>query len=208
MPNAKAPLIDRLVYRIAIRLNWCYGRDDCAFGPNQHIGNGTRRWYEAEDLIHQLRAALSLYRDNVNVFTPEQRDRIEHDPLLNELRALLEKSLPLPRTYEAFESLRQLWTALADQIGHRVSVLRYPELAQGTGAADALMDELVTLSQAAALVHRGKRTLERWKSELPAPDVPGGNGQADRWYWQKLRPALMEKAGLMLPDRFPGSRII
>lgn len=81
-------------------------------------------------------------------------------------------------------------------------------MASEPAPAGAPLDDLVTLSQAAALVNRSKRTLERWKDALPAPDVPGGNGVADRWYWRSLRPVLATKSGMLLPERFPGSRII
>ena len=70
----------------------------------------------------------------------------------------------------------------------------------------AASDDIVTLGQAAALVHNSKRTLERWK--LPAPDFPGGDGKAHRWRWATLRPALEQKTKLVLPHRFPGSHLI
>jgi hypothetical protein len=53
--------------------------------------------------------------------------------------------------------------------------------------------DLVTLNQAAWMVHRTKRTLETWKAkgELPAPEVDGGGGgNADYWHGKVLRPAL------------------
>ena len=64
----------------------------------------------------------------------------------------------------------------------------------------------VTLQQVAPLVHRSKRTLERWKQEgeLPKPEVQGGGrGNADYWRWDELRPALETKTGISLPTRFP-----
>lgn len=50
--------------------------------------------------------------------------------------------------------------------------------------------DLVTLDQAAAAVHRKKRTLERRKTEgtLPPPTVEGGGGKPDLWDWPVLRP--------------------
>ncbi|MCK6486639.1 MAG: hypothetical protein L6R00_21220 [Phycisphaerae bacterium] len=71
-------------------------------------------------------------------------------------------------------------------------------------------DELVTLSQVAPLTGRTKRTLERYirSGQLPAPDVHGGQGVANRWRWSTLRPALEKVSKRLLPEQFPGSRIM
>jgi hypothetical protein len=67
---------------------------------------------------------------------------------------------------------------------------------------------LVTLDQAAAVVHRSKRTLERYKTDgkLPVPTFEGGGGRADFWDWETIRPRLEEIFGIKLPNRFPASR--
>jgi hypothetical protein len=67
--------------------------------------------------------------------------------------------------------------------------------------------DLVTLDQAAAMVHRNKRSLERYitKGELPAPYVEGGGGRAAYWQWDVIQPWLTKKFGIGLPDRFPAS---
>ena len=67
---------------------------------------------------------------------------------------------------------------------------------------------LVTLDQAAAMVHRSKRTLERHKTRgtLPAPAVEGGGGRADLYEWTILRPWLTGEFGIQLPDRYPTRR--
>jgi hypothetical protein len=69
------------------------------------------------------------------------------------------------------------------------------------------LPDLVTLDQAAAAVHRQKRTLERRKTEgkLPAPMVDGGGGKPDLWDWSTLRPWLEKEYGIDLPKRFPGN---
>ncbi len=71
-------------------------------------------------------------------------------------------------------------------------------------------DELVTLDQAAAVVGRSKRSLERYlqRGDLPRPDLPGGEGKAHRWYWNTLRPALQKHFRPDLPAKFPASRVI
>jgi hypothetical protein len=77
-------------------------------------------------------------------------------------------------------------------------------------AADFLLD-YVTLDQMAAVIHRSKRTLEKWKTReknpLPAPDVEGGGGKADEWLWSAVRPWLEAEYGRKLPEQYPGGRI-
>jgi hypothetical protein len=65
--------------------------------------------------------------------------------------------------------------------------------------------DLVTLDQAAAMVHRSKRTLERFKTRgsFPAPAVEGGGGRADLFEWSMLRTWLTGEFGIRLPDKFP-----
>ncbi len=72
------------------------------------------------------------------------------------------------------------------------------------------LDELVTLNQAAVLAAMSKRTLERYvtKGDLPEPDFRGGGGKAHKWYWRNLRAALEKLSKRILPERYPGSRII
>ena len=81
---------------------------------------------------------------------------------------------------------------------------------QGTGPAEAGGDYChVTLTQAAAIVNRSKRTLEGYKQkdpEFPAPRVKGGDGKPDEWAWSELRPWLAETFKKDLPERFPTDR--
>jgi hypothetical protein len=86
---------------------------------------------------------------------------------------------------------------------------------QGTGAppdhqAKTPRPDLVTLNQAAGMVHKGKRTLEDWKEKgkLPAPAVKGGQGRADLWRWEELRPVLETLSGIVLPETFPANRVL
>ena len=85
--------------------------------------------------------------------------------------------------------------------------------ARPADAADrehAALDAYVTLSQAAALAGKGKRTLERWLSQekIPVADVVGGEGHASTWRWSALRPALEPLIDRPLPERFPAGRIV
>ena len=77
-----------------------------------------------------------------------------------------------------------------------------------TSEAMAELPDLVTLDQAAAAVHRKKRTLERRKTngKLPPPSVEGGGGKPDLWDWSTLRPWLTKEFGVVLPERYPAIR--
>ena len=68
----------------------------------------------------------------------------------------------------------------------------------------------VTLDQAAAVCGSSKRTLERYlkNGKLPEPDLCGGHGEAHKWAWSNLRPALEEHVRPSLPVRFPASRVV
>jgi hypothetical protein len=71
-------------------------------------------------------------------------------------------------------------------------------------------EQYVTLDQAAALVNRSKKTLERYlrspKSEakrMPEPDVEGGGGEPHEWKWSTIRPWLEATFGKELPALLP-----
>ncbi len=71
-------------------------------------------------------------------------------------------------------------------------------------------DQYVTLDQAASLVNKSKKTLERYLNDrdyahfgMPKPDVEGGGGKAHEWLWSKLRPWLEQQFNRRLPERFP-----
>lgn len=87
-----------------------------------------------------------------------------------------------------------------------VSTIATPAPASGPPAVEQPAD-LVTLDQAAASVHRKKRTLERYKTKgiMPAPNVQGGKGRPDLYDWETMRPWLEKEFGIMLPARFPAA---
>lgn len=72
---------------------------------------------------------------------------------------------------------------------------------------DATVECLVTLQQAAAMVSRSKKTLERRKKNMPIPKVSGGGGKPDEWEWSELRPWLEKEFERKLPERFPADRL-
>lgn len=65
-------------------------------------------------------------------------------------------------------------------------------------------EQLVTLDQIGAIVHRSKRTMERYRSQMPAPRTRGRRGQPHLWAWAEVRPWLESPFGLRLPEHFPG----
>jgi hypothetical protein len=68
-------------------------------------------------------------------------------------------------------------------------------------------ESLITLNQAAALVHRHKRTLEGYKGRgMPKPRVRGGGGKPDLWSYAQMRTWLTKTFGILLPERFVADR--
>jgi hypothetical protein len=66
-------------------------------------------------------------------------------------------------------------------------------------------EQLVTLSQAAAMARRSKRTLEGYRGKgLPPPRFRGRPGAPSLWAWHEIRPWLEATFGLRLPEEFPG----
>lgn len=67
---------------------------------------------------------------------------------------------------------------------------------------------LVSLKQMAAIVGKGKRTLETRKTKglFPMPDVEGGSGKSDEWDWNVVRPILEKEFSRQLPEVFPADR--
>ncbi len=66
--------------------------------------------------------------------------------------------------------------------------------------------QLLTLDQLAALAHRSKRTLEKYRSRMPAPRVEGGGGRPHLYDWAEARPWLARTFGVDLPEEIPGHR--
>jgi hypothetical protein len=72
------------------------------------------------------------------------------------------------------------------------------------------LPQYVTLDQAAALVQRSKRTLEkalkRKKNPLPDPDVQGIGGRPNEWEWVRIKTWLEREYSRKLPIRCPTLR--
>ena len=63
--------------------------------------------------------------------------------------------------------------------------------------------DYIDLDQAAALVNRSKRTLERHLRKMPNPVVQGAGGKKSEWVYEELRPWLENEFGKILPKRPP-----
>jgi hypothetical protein len=109
---------------------------------------------------------------------------------------------------------------LADRIGEaaiaplatRLDALssQGPSQALGDGKLPedtAELPDLVTLDQAAAVVHISKRTLERYKTggALPDPIREGGGGKPALYDWKIMGPWLTKTFGINLPEKFPAN---
>jgi hypothetical protein len=105
------------------------------------------------------------------------KDRALWDRVLRVLRRLGPEARLLRRTLEGRRA--------ADSSGQ-------PEAEPPPAQPDTEPEQYVTLDQAASLVNRSKKTLERYlrdpKSGMPRPDVEGGGGKPHEWRWPALRP--------------------
>jgi hypothetical protein len=134
----------------------------------------------------------------------------EFDPVL-ERQALAEFEAAVKTLEAEFEAavktLERVLSAEAESADVAIPPPRQPADDSGTEAPYTQRD-LVTLSQAAAMVHKTKRALEHYKSsgELPDPAVDGGGGQAALYDWKILGPWLQSKFGIVQPPTFPANR--
>lgn len=65
-------------------------------------------------------------------------------------------------------------------------------------------EQLVTLDQCAATVGLRKRSLERYRGQMPPPRVKGRNGRPTLWAWLEVRPWLEKTFGRDLEGFFRG----
>jgi hypothetical protein len=72
-------------------------------------------------------------------------------------------------------------------------------------AEQETIPDMVDLDQAAAMVNREKRTLERYvkNRKLPPPKILGRGGKKSEWLWAEIRPALETHFSRQLPARPP-----
>jgi len=68
----------------------------------------------------------------------------------------------------------------------------------------------VTMSQMAAIVSRGKKTIVRLveRGILPQPDIEGGGGKPHEWRWATVKPILESQFDRIMPAIFPHDRFV
>jgi hypothetical protein len=89
------------------------------------------------------------------------------------------------------------WLLLGDHITST------PPAGEASAATAGQGPDYIDLDQAAALVNRSKRTLERRLSQMPPPAVQGTGGKKSEWLYCDLRPWLEKEFEKKLPDRPP-----
>lgn len=109
------------------------------------------------------------------------------------MRALAEVRDAVRRNGEEVKALRQELAGVEATKNQRV-----PPFAPPTPD-----EQLVTLDQIAARMRMSKRSLERYKKEMPPAVMRGRRGRTARWVWATIRPWLEETFGCQLPERFP-----
>jgi hypothetical protein len=143
--------------------------------------------------------------------------RLESDAMMAFLRLVkLSERLPIKRDLAAgtFSFPKEEMIPFVKELGSPAGIASLKciiDLLEGAGDSETRalgLPDLVTLDQAAAAVHKWKRTLENFKTkrELPAPTIKGGRGKPHLWDWQAIRPWLKDKFGIELPERYPGNR--
>jgi hypothetical protein len=82
-----------------------------------------------------------------------------------------------------------------------------PPLSPHNDSKPPLIEDMIDLDQAAALVNRRKRTLQRYisdqKKHFPLPAVQGSGGKKSEWRYAELKIWLEKEFDRKLPDRPP-----
>lgn len=110
---------------------------------------------------------------------------------------------------KSLQSVHQVWLILPSP-GRANSAQAEGWESHGEGRGRNEPDDYVTLDQAAGLVNRSKKTLERYlnhpkqgQERMPQPDVEGTGGKPHEWKWSALRPWLERNFERPLPERLP-----
>lgn len=173
------------------------GRPGDVFPTPEQVHDMARRYATIENMDKALCAA----NNSPNLFGGQDGKR------------LYEAAIPAwKKTIEAFPSGCRLANdpAADGQLEAALAALSSERLdgfdATSEPAPADRFPDYVTLDQIAAAANRGKRTLERRKTNgsLPPPSVEGGGGKPDLWDWPNVRPWLEKEFGVRLPERFFG----
>jgi hypothetical protein len=96
------------------------------------------------------------------------------------------------------------WNPLSFGRGKKITISRLANTLSET--IDSDYSDYIDLDQAAALVNRSKRTLERKVDEMPKPAIRGTGGKKHEWLYPELRPWLQQEFNKILPERPPHAR--
>jgi len=108
-------------------------------------------------------------------------------------------------TFMTREQARDWFLAVNLPIPEELADLRPAAFPTATPEGQAC---LITLSQAAALVHRSKRALEMYKRRgMPKPRVRGGGGKPSLWAYSEMQSWLTKTFDVPLPERYFADRI-
>jgi len=105
----------------------------------------------------------------------------------------------------ALESLRAIVSEMSESESPEPQSIKL--LGGPVQVADAEADTCyIDLDQAAALVNRSKRSLQRRLGQMPPPAIRGKGGKKSEWIWSDLRPWLEKEFSRKLPDVPPHHR--
>src|SRR5262249_12600105 len=103
---------------------------------------------------------------------------------------------PMPQLWNRSDTVADVVCLL--QVLHTING-RVEQLGDALTKADPAArppSTLVTLSQLGAIVHRSKRTMQRYRCALPPPRILGRPGRPHRWAWADVRPWLQIRFGI------------
>jgi hypothetical protein len=120
------------------------------------------------------------------------------------LKDLMSKVRPNYATFLTKEQARDWFVAAKVPIPEELAELR---CAAFPCTLPHEQESLITLNQAAGLVHRSKRALEEYKGRgMPKPRVRGGGGKPSLWAYAEMRSWLTKTFDIPLPERFCADR--
>ncbi len=132
---------------------------------------------------------------------------VEYSHIVTQIAAYVKEARRRETEYLADETNEDLIEGFASAQMHLCDRLRSGIEVMGRKIEETPVECLVTLQQAAAMVSRGKSTLEKYKGRMPTEHVKGKGGKPSLWTWSELRPWLAETFDMpKLPKRFPADK--
>jgi hypothetical protein len=174
--------------------------------------------HPVENWSFQLRQRLNSVASWLEATRPVMVAGRRRDPRLPAFVAAVQSGIPgtwrdeLARLLDFDARIRTLQNELGIRPGELQAVAGAGAVAELRGGAGGGNHEyLITLQQAAAMVSRSKKTLERRKADdakFPMPRVAGGGGKPDEYAWPEMRLYLEEQFDRKLPEHFPKSPFV